>query len=615
MKITMELKTFFFLSALHISSSEDTVLVNLPEGALQGALEKSHLGQNFYSFYGIPYALPPIGKRRFMRPEPVESWESVKGGEIIECAQEETGSENFFNMGVKLRGVEDCLVLNIYTPSLGKGDYPVMVFVHGGGYFAGSGSPGVYGPEYLMDHGVILVTVNYRLGPLGFLSLGDEVLSGNQGLWDMVLAVQFIHKRIAQFGGNPDKITLFGHSAGSMVVQLLMMTKHVSGLFRAAILQSGPILSAFAHSDKNPAFYARTFSSSVGCDPQSNSSQILDCLQHLDVENIVSNVRVFDHEDNVMKNAPQPWKPIFDGHFLSSHQAFLVADPLDLLESGNFSDIPVMIGQTKDEGLYAISDIIARTPNAVDIVFDDWPHKKGPSYIFGREEDEINDIDIELAEEFLKVFLEDGATRDPHILQNWFLHSVWTAATVRTTELLAEGKQSPTYQYYYTHPGSLSLSDLLSYPLWKLVLKLLASKVNLDLFPNSLNGATHFDEIFLLFNGRNIPFLQRHTSSDISVSDTLLKIWTNFAKTTIPAIDYNDSNLTWESFSDTNRRHLEIGTNSVQMKNSDIFEPAVQFWKKVWEKVPPRIHLWRSETWTNSSIYTDIYKPIAGREL
>ena len=78
----------------------------------------------------------------------------------------------------------------------------------------GSGSPGVYGPEYLMDHEVVLVTVNYRLGPLGFLSLGDEVLPGNMGMWDAALAVKFIHQRIAQFGGNPEKITLFGESAG-----------------------------------------------------------------------------------------------------------------------------------------------------------------------------------------------------------------------------------------------------------------------------------------------------------------------------------------------------------------------------------------------------------------
>jgi len=459
-----------------------------------------------------------------------------------------------------------------------------------------------------MDHEVILVTVNYRLGPLGFFSLGDDVLPGNQGMWDMVLAMKFIHKRIAQFGGNPEKITMFGESAGSMVVQLLMMTDHASGLFRAAILQSGPILSAFAHSDKNPAFYAKTFSAAVGCDPESNSSNLLSCLQNLSAEEIVSQVRVFDHEDNVMLNAPNPWKPIFDGHFLSTQLPFLSSDPLDILEGGNFSDIPVIIGENKDEGLYAIADIISRTPNAVDIVFDNWAHHKGPSYMFGREEDEIDDNDIHFAEDFLNAFLEEGNTRDPHILQNWFGPSVWTAATVRTSELLSDGKESPTFLYQYTHPGSLSLSDLLSYPLWKLFIKLLGSKINIDLFPNSLNGATHFDEIFLLFKGRNIPFLQRHTPSDIQVSTTLLKIWTDFAKTANPLSN-------WEPYSRHNRRHLEIGTHSVTMKSSDIFDPVVQFWSKIWEKNPPRMHLWRSQTWTNCSLFLDKQKHDTQNEL
>lgn len=447
-----------------------------------------------------------------------------------------------------------------------------------------------------MDHEVILVTVNYRLGPLGFLSLGDDVLPGNMGMWDAALAVKFIHKRIAQFGGNPEKITLFGESAGSMVVQLLMLTDHVPGLFRGAILQSGPILSAFAHSDKNPAYYARTFSSAIGCDPTQSSSNILECLQQLSAEEIVKKVRVLDHKDNVMLNAPNPWKPVYDGHFLSSQLPFLSSDPLHILESGNFSDIPVIIGENKDEGIYAIADIIARTPNAVDIVYDDWPHHKGPSYLFGREEDEIDDNDVKFAEEFLHKFLDAGKTRDPHILQNWFGPSVWTAATIKTTDLLSEGKQSPTYLYQYTHPGSLSLTDMFSFPLWKLFIKLVAAKVNINLFPNSLNGVSHFDEIFLLFKGRNVPFLQRHTENDINTSNNLLKIWTDFARTSNPLSH-------WEPYNKLNKRHLHIDTHSVTMKSSDIFDPVVQFWSKVWEKRPPTIHLWRSPTWTNCSMY------------
>ena len=108
------------------------------------------------------------------------------------------------------------------------------------------------------------------------------------GLWDVVAAMRFISKNIAQFGGDPSKITLFGESPGAMVVQLLLMTPHGSGLFRAAILQSGPILSAFAHMDKNPSYYGKVFAGSVGCHSSLGNTEILSCLQAVDVEKIVS---------------------------------------------------------------------------------------------------------------------------------------------------------------------------------------------------------------------------------------------------------------------------------------------------------------------------------------
>merc|ERR1719481_1560707 len=140
-----------------------------------------------------------------------------------------------------------------------------------------------------MDHDVILVTVNYRLGPLGFISLGNDTIYGNQGLWDIALALSFIKTNIAHLGGDPEKVTLFGQSAGSMAVQLMMMSPHTKdkNLFRSTILQSGPIISAFSHSDKNPSFYSRTFAASVGCPSTAPGPQLVSCLQSVPVENLV----------------------------------------------------------------------------------------------------------------------------------------------------------------------------------------------------------------------------------------------------------------------------------------------------------------------------------------
>ena len=344
------------------SSSEHQVLVKLEEGLVRGEIEISDGGEQFYSFYGVPYALPPTGKRRFMRPEPVVQWDEVVGGQVVECAQEDTGRDQMFTTGeVQLRGVEDCLVANIYTPSLDtSSQLPIMIFVHGGGYFAGSASPGVYGPEYFMDYGVILITVNYRLGPFGFLSLGDDTIPGNQGLWDLKLAIEFIRNSAAHFGGDKNKITVVGHSAGAMAVQFLMMNPQMSGMFRGAILQSGPVISAYTCSDRHPAYYTRTLAGAIGCDPLANSSTIVKCLKSMDARDIVKYVRIVDQKPDVVKNAPNPWKPIMDGLFLPADEAFLHEDPYELLKVGKFHDIPIIIGHTKDEGLYAVTEAMSR---------------------------------------------------------------------------------------------------------------------------------------------------------------------------------------------------------------------------------------------------------------
>ena len=177
---------------------------------------------------------------------------------------------------------------------------------------------------------------------------------------------------------------------------------------------------------------------------------------------------------------------------------------------------------------------------------------------------------------------------------------------METASLLSLGKTSPTFLYYYTHPGTLSLADLLSFPVWKLLAKLLASHLNIDLFPNTLNCSTHFDEIFLLFMGRNIPFMKRHTSGDRRVSNTLLKLWTNFARTeSNPVIETADQFIEWEPFNAHNRRHLLIATETFQMQNLSVFDEIMDFFHEVWKSVPPTIHLWRSRTWNDSKLFSD----------
>ena len=138
-------------------------------------------------------------------------------------------------------GEEDCLHLHIYVPEVSPKikKLPVVVWIHGGGFFAGSADPKTYGPEHFMDYDVILIAINYRVGPLAFLTLENDIMPGNLGIWDQIEALKWIQKNIENFGGDPKKVTIMGESAGAMSVMYLLMTSEAQNLFHRAIIQSG----------------------------------------------------------------------------------------------------------------------------------------------------------------------------------------------------------------------------------------------------------------------------------------------------------------------------------------------------------------------------------------
>ena len=159
------------------------------------------------------YGQSPTGALRFQKPEKFEAGEilfDVSGESKVMCSQ-------WNNDYTAMVGQEDCLLLNVYVPTTGidqGANVPVMVWIHGGAFVSGSGTFGDFGPQYFMDLGVVMVTVNYRLGPFGFLSSATEELPGNLGLWDQSLALHWVRDNIHHFGGDSDQITLFGESAG-----------------------------------------------------------------------------------------------------------------------------------------------------------------------------------------------------------------------------------------------------------------------------------------------------------------------------------------------------------------------------------------------------------------
>ncbi|MBA2280505.1 MAG: carboxylesterase family protein, partial [Acidimicrobiia bacterium] len=196
-------------------------------------------------FRGIPYAAPPVGPLRFRPPQPHEGWTGVRDAlEPGAMAPQVAGGLEAMLGSAKMAQGEDCLFLNVTTPAADDAGRPVLVWIHGGGFVGGAGSiPWYSGVRYAQRDDVVVVSINYRLGALGFThlpGLGEGFAgSGNAGILDQVAALRWTRDNIAAFGGDPGNVTVFGESAGGMSIGTLLATPEASGLFHRAIAQSG----------------------------------------------------------------------------------------------------------------------------------------------------------------------------------------------------------------------------------------------------------------------------------------------------------------------------------------------------------------------------------------
>ncbi len=289
------------------------------------------------AFLGIPYATPPVGDLRWRPPQPAAKWKGVRNATSYgaRCMQVPFPDMIFQDAGMS----EDCLYLNVFTPANARGNrkLPVMFWIHGGGYSSGSASEPRHNGDFLPTKGVVLVTINYRLGVFGFLDTEElmkegDGAAGNYGLMDMIAALHWVQGNIAGFGGDPSNVTIFGESAGSIAVSTLMASPLAHGLFTKAIGESGSALG--------DEFGGRTVAQVAAVDTdwaQSLGTKSLAELRAMHPETIL--------EDSNRNRAPK-FRPVIDGRVLTEPVA-------DTYAEGKQAHIPLLAGWNRDEGSFA----------------------------------------------------------------------------------------------------------------------------------------------------------------------------------------------------------------------------------------------------------------------
>uniref|UniRef100_A0A1B0CZT2 Carboxylic ester hydrolase n=1 Tax=Phlebotomus papatasi TaxID=29031 RepID=A0A1B0CZT2_PHLPP len=327
----------------------ETLTVRVPGmGPIIGSTaETAWTKSTIYQFRGIKFAEPPIGDLRFKLPVPKAPWTDLldttqpgrpcPGITILDDSLEDFGPEE-----------EDCISLSIYTKNLSVSN-PVMVYIHGGAFYMGAGYQ--HPPNYLLEKDIVLVVPQYRLGPLGFLSMKSENLPGNAAIFDVILALKWVQAHVRSFGGDPERVTLVGQSAGAGLINALAYSPVVEEhLYQQVILQSGGVLGTWVW-DENPERNAREIAFKGGCNYTLSDVELEDCLKDMDLWTLWA--AFASHMDSGAQNGQNA----IGGHRITigGPTNFLPTNPFEIMSSGGGRrNLRMMTGVTKNEGTFAL---------------------------------------------------------------------------------------------------------------------------------------------------------------------------------------------------------------------------------------------------------------------
>uniref|UniRef100_A0A1B6DQ93 Carboxylic ester hydrolase n=2 Tax=Clastoptera arizonana TaxID=38151 RepID=A0A1B6DQ93_9HEMI len=497
-----EVFTFLFIFVkLNIAQILPYPEVTIEQGTIRGTYEKTLIGGRRYaSFDGIPYAQPPVGKLRFKEPQAPLPWVGV-----YQATQIASPCLQFSHVTYTIEGDEDCLFLNVYTPLIpvNKEMSPlldVVVYIHGGAFMFNQGSSSR--PGFLLDRDIILVTINYRLGPLGFLSTGDDIIPGNNGLKDQSAALRWIQKNIAAFGGNPDSVTLTGLSAGGASVHYHYMSPLSQGLFNKGISFSGTALCPWTQMERGRE-KAFQIGKKLGCNLH-NSTSLLNCLINRPARHIVSQVKDF------MGWLYNPFSPFGPTVETGGKTPFITQDPYEILTSGNFQQIPWVTSVTSEEGLYPAAEFL----NSKNLEEIDSNYYNIIPHILDFNLTVKPELKYKVSKTIKGYYLNNrNVSQDTTQFVQMISDRLFVSCGEEAAKIHAKKSQSQVYFYYFNFRGTRSLSNLFS-------------KSNEDF------GVSHGDDVFYFLSKLSnwVP----KTESEKDMIQRFLDFITSYAKSGVP---------------------------------------------------------------------------------
>jgi len=566
------------VSLLLVSSATHAayVTINTEFGPITGLSDEK---KGIAFFHDVPFGKPPVGDLRFRAPQMVDAWTEVQNctyPDVLRMCPQLKVTDKLYV------GTEDCLYLHVYTPwPLPSEKLPVMFWIFGGGYRMGDGYElGFYdASNFVQEHNVIVVAPNYRLNSFGFLALkalqaeDPDGSTGNYGLQDQRLAMQWTQQTISSFGGDPTQVTIYGESAGAFSVCAQLASPLSKGLYRAAILESGTCDSnAFFQPYDYATEFGAEFATACGCNTSElTDAEVVSCLRSLTTAELQSKItdwlnphwpleglekamsdlgiptELFDSIGSIIVPPVAPVMPF--GPAIDGSKNGLPDVPMHLIEKGEWAQVPVIMGINKNEGAIFVPMVPFIVQNGVTWPLTESGIEKTLTYLFN---DTVKDQVLEV---YKKEWYESNDFRAEELITDF----MFRCSTHRLLQAVSS-QGFPAYTYIFEYPMR-----------W---------------IDGLILGNYHASELFFTFGNEWPPFIHDYDDKDRQMAATFGIFWSNFAKSLNPnepvAPVFN-----WDKFSSDSNNYASMTVPGAMETGFD--NGKCDFWNGIsliWNVIP-----------------------------